>query len=415
MELVFSRKDMMSAMKMVSRAAGKSSALPVLSNVLVSAAQDPLWSMLGSSGDNGDGFYLAATDLEVGIRMKVPGRIIENGAITLPARTFASVISALSEDDVKLVTANGRARIHSEKGEFKMVGTSADEFPSMMGEVSQDAQLELTEQPKDEKEMHFLSLDSDVLGWMIRKTAFAASRDDARYFLNGVHLSLKSEGDGTMLRMAATDGTRLAVAGVAIEEALENEVGAIVPNRAVKELEKLAASSDEMRIGLQENRIVFDAGDTALVSALLEGQFPDYQQVIPDGSKTNLKVDTGHLLTVIKRISQVSNPKLPCVKLETTGNRMKVSASSVNVGDGCEEMDVGSPTTRKKKDLGSPSAREKKDGDDVAIAVNGRYMMDALRVIDTQETLIGIDSEVKPIVIKPSSGDHLCILMPVRL
>ena len=408
MELVFSRSDMSKAMKMVGRAAGKSTALPVLSNVLISAAQDPLWNVSESSR-NERGIWLAATDLETGIRTRIPGQIIEGGAMGLPARTFARVISALSEDEVKLVTSDGKVRIRCHNGEFKIAGTSADEFPSLMGELNHGVQLELTEGAKDEKETHFLSLDSDALGWMVRKTSFAASRDDARYFLNGVHLCLKSEGDGTLVRTAATDGTRLAVAGMMIENPLEKDLGspsarkkkeeveAIIPNKAVRELERLTRSSDEMKIGLQESRIVFDAGDTILVSKLLEGEYPNYQKVIPDGSGINLKADTGHLLAVIKRISQVSDPKLPCVKLEIAGNRMKVSASSANVGDGCEEMDV------------------EKQGDDIEIAVNVRYLMDALRAIDTQETLIGIDSEVKPIVIRPSLGDHLCVLMPVRI
>ncbi len=405
MELVFSRKDMAKAIKMVGRVAGKSSALPVLSNVLISAAQDPLGNLSSSSGSNGDSIYLAATDLEIWVRTRIAGQIMENGAILLPVKMFTSVINALSEDDVTLVTSSARARICSQKGEFKMVGTSALEFPSLMGEVSQDAQLELTEQPRDEKEMNLLSLDPDVLKWMVRKTAFAASKDDTRYFLNGVHFSLKSEGDGTILRMAATDGTRLAVASALMDVAIaysptarkEKEIEAIIPFKAVRELEKLSVSSDVMKIGLQDNRIVFDAGDTALISTLLEGQYPDYQKIIPDGSMINLKADTGELITVIRRISQVSNPKLPCVKLEIEGNGMKVSADNPYVGDACEEMDI------------------EKDGDDVAIVVNVRYLMDALKAIDTQETLIGIDSEVKPVVIRPFSGDHLCVLMPVRV
>ena len=404
MELVFSRSDMTQAMKRASRATGRSSGLPVLSNVLI-VTHDPLWNISDNSQNNGNGIYLAATDLEMGIRMKILGQVIEQGAITLPVKTFASFINALSEDDVKLVSANGRAKIHSKKGEFSMVGASADQFPSLMGEVSQDAQMELTGQLKDEKETHFLSLAPDALKWMIRKVSFAASRDDGRYFLNGVHFSLKSEGDKTLLRMAATDGTRLAVASMVVEKAPEKEVEAIIPNKAVRELEKLAVSADSVKIGLQDNRMVFDAGDTALVSKLLEGEYPDYQQVIRDKSVINLKADTGDLISVVRRISQVSNPKLPCVKLEISGNRMKVSAESPYLGDGCEEMDI------------------EKEGDDVKIAVNVRYLTDALRAIDTQETLVDIDSELKPMVIRPShnsdqgqtSGEHLCVLMPVRL
>jgi len=410
MELIFSRSDMAQAMTMASRATGGSSGLPVLSNVLI-VTHDPLWSMSDSSQNNGNSIYLAATDLEIGIRMKIQGRVVQQGAITLPVKTFASFMDALSEDDVKLVSTNGRAKIHSEKGEFSITGASADQFPSLIGEVSQNAQLELTGQPEDEKETHFLSLAPDALKWMVRKVSFAASRDDGRHYLNGVHFSLSSAEDKTLLRMAATDGTRLAVASMALEDLgspsarKEKEVEAIIPNKSVRELEKLDVSSDAVKIGLQDNRMVFDAGNIALVTTLVEGEYPDYQQIIREKSVINLKADTGELITVIRRISQVSNPKLPCVKLEIAGNRMKVSADNPYLGDGCEEMDV------------------EKKGNDVTIAVNVRYLMDALRAIDTQETLVDIDSELKPVVIRPSlrssqgqaSGEHLCVLMPVRL
>ena len=400
MELVFNRKEMAQAMGIMIRAVGKASALPILSSVLISAAQDPLWNMFGDSGNNGDSIHLAATDLETGIRARVTGQIKQEGAIALPAKTFADIVRALSEDEVKLTATNGKARIQSQNGEFKMVGIPADEFPSLMGEVRQDKQLELTEQPADEKGIDFISLDSHALGQMVRRTAFAASRDDARYFLNGVCLSMKSEGGDTLVQMAATDGTRLAVASMMIEQFMEREIEAIIPIKAVRKLEKLATSpesSEEIKMGLQEDRIVFDAGDTALVSRLVEGDYPNYQKVIPDSAGINLEVDTEHLLAAARRMSQVANPKLPSVRLELEGNRMKVSASSAIVGDGDEEMNVDN------------------DGGDVTIAVNVHYLMDALKAVDSQETLMGIESAVKPMVIRPSTGGHLCVIMPVRL
>ena len=111
MELVFSRKEMAQAMKMISRATGNSTVLPILSSVLISAAQDPLRDAIGNTNNNGDGIYLAATDLETGIRMIVPGQIKQEGAMVLPARAFADIVRALSEDEVKLVVTNGKARI----------------------------------------------------------------------------------------------------------------------------------------------------------------------------------------------------------------------------------------------------------------------------------------------------------------
>lgn len=201
---------------------------------------------------------------------------------------------------------------------------SAREFPSLMGEPGQDAQLELTEGTRDEKEIHFLSLAPDALGTMVRKTAFAASRDENRYFLNGVHLSIRKGGS---VRMAATDGTRLAVASVTTEESLEDEVQAIIPSRTVVELERLTMCSDVAKIGIEGNRIIFHMSDTALVSALLEGDYPDYERVIPAQSKINLKADTGHLLSATRRMAQVADPKLPCVRLEVKETKLKVSAN----------------------------------------------------------------------------------------
>jgi len=195
MELVFSRKDMVRAMQMVGRAIGRSSILPVLSHVLVSAGRDPLYLWDTSEGLNGD--RVAATDLEVGIRTTIPGQITEDGAIAIPARTFASVVNALAEDEVRMTASDGRnVRICCGKGDFKITGMPAHEFPSLIGDTGQDAQMELTTVPEEKKETYLFSLGSDVFGRMLRKTSFAASRDEDRYFLNGVHLSLKDGGAG---------------------------------------------------------------------------------------------------------------------------------------------------------------------------------------------------------------------------
>ncbi len=400
MELVFSRRDMTKAMGIVSRTAGRSSGLPVLASVLISAARDPLWDILGANGDGDESIYVATTDLEVGIRTRIPGRVIETGGIALPAKEFASVISALSQDDVKLTTSGDKASISCGKGEFRIAGIPAEEFPSMMGRLSHDAQPELICQPGDRKDIQFLSMDPDVLSTMLRRTSYAASGDERRPFLNGVYLSMRNNGSqdrGIEVQMAATDGVRLAMASATIEGDLGRDTGIIIPSRSVSQLEKLTERSDAVKIGFQENRMLFCMGDTVLVSALLEGEYPDYARVIPAESKISLKADTSHLVSALKRMAQVADPKLPCVSLEAKGSRLKVSASSVQVGEGSEEMDV------------------EKDGDDIQVALNARYLVEALNTIDSQETLLWIDSESNPIVIKPCSGEYLCVLMPVRV
>jgi DNA polymerase-3 subunit beta len=398
MEIVFSRRDMSKAMGIVSRTAGRSSGLPVLASVLISAARDPLWDILGATGDGDDSIYLAATDLEVGIRTRIPGRVTENGGIALPAKEFASVISALSQDDVKLTTSGGKARISCGKGEFRIAGIPAEEFPSLMGQLNREEQPELIGQQEDRKAIHFLSIEQGVLGTMLRRTSYAASRDERRPILNGVYLSMSSNGSqGSEVRMAATDGVRLAVANATIEGTPGKDTGVIIPSKSVSQLEKLTDSSDAVKIGFQENRMLFCMGDTVMVSALLEGEYPDYSRVIPAESRISLKADTSHLLSALKRMAQVADPKLPCVRLESKGSRLKISASSAQVGEGSEEMGVG------------------KQGDDIQVALNVRYLVETLNAIDSQETLLWIDSEIKPVVVKPASGEYLCVLMPVRV
>jgi DNA polymerase-3 subunit beta len=400
MELVFSRRDMTKAMGIVSRTAGRSSGLPVLASVLISAARDPLWDILGATGDENESIYLAATDLEVGIRTSIPGGVIENGGIALPAKEFASVISALSQDDVELTTSGDKAMISCGKGEFRMSGIPAEEFPSLMGKLNREEQPELIGQPEDRKDIQFLSIEPGVLGTMLRRTSYAASRDERRPILNGVYLSMRnngSQGSEMQVQMAATDGVRLAVASAAIEGTPGKDTGVIISSRSVSQLEKLMDRSDAVKVGFQGNRMLFCMGGTVLVSALLEGEYPDYSRVIPAESRICLKVDTSHLLSALRRMVQVADAKLPCVRLEAKGSRLKVSASSAQVGEGNEEMDV------------------EKDGDDIQITLNARYLMEALNAIDSQETLLWIDSEIKPIVVKPASGEYLCVLMPVRV
>jgi len=201
--------------------------------------------------------------------------------------------------------------------------------------------MELAAVPEEKKETYLFSLSADVLGWMIGKTAFAASRNEDRYFLNGVYLSLRkrngaSEGSKTLVKMAATDGVRLAVASTMTEEATPEDVegeGVIIPNRAVSELRKLAEGSGTIKVCLHGNRISFEipayAGtNTTLVSVLIEEDYPDYGRAIPEKTSINLKVDTGRLLSATRRMAQVANPKQPYVKLEAKGARLRVSARS---------------------------------------------------------------------------------------
>ena len=402
MELIFGKEDVAEAMKAVSKAVGKSP-IPILTNVLISAAYDPLPDLLKATQETDNGIYLAATDLEIGIRASVPGQVIEGGAIALPAREFASIVRETSHKDMRLVTKpDGKARIECGSAQFRIAGLPADEFPSLIPASDSETQPELMGNAKDKVEPPSISIDSGRLASMIGMTSFAASRDEMRHFLNGIHLSLRNDNEGSesgcLVTMAATDGTRLAVATARAEGKAEEDRGVIIPIKAAAQLRNMLPGSDAVKISIHDSRIAFEAGDTILVSRLIEGEYPDYAKVIPEESGIKLTIDTQRLLSVCKRVATMANPKLPGVKIEATGEILKMSSSTPEYGEAYEEMQI------------------RKEGDDVEVALNVRYLMDALRVIQTEEMIVGIEAPLKPMLIKPvCDNGYLYVLMPMKV
>jgi DNA polymerase-3 subunit beta len=236
---------------------------------------------------------------------------------------------------------------------------------------------------------------------MIQMTSFAVSRDEMRHFLNGINLSMENgdeNGSRCLVNMAATDGTRLAVASCVVEDKAVKDKGAIIPIKAAAQLRSILSRSDQVRICLHDSLITFEIGNIILVSRLIEGEYPDYAKVVPAGKGIKLTMNTQRLFAASRRVVTMANPKLPGVKMEAMGDVLKMSSSTPEYGEAYEEMEI------------------KKEGDDVEVALNVRYLMDALRVIQTEETTMEIEAPLKPVLIKPADGNgYLYVLMPMRL
>jgi len=404
MELVFKKEDMMDAMKTVSRAAGDSY-IPILSNVLISTARDPLPGLLKPETDGDDGIYLAATDLEIGIRASVPGQVIEGGAVTIPARKFAAMVKEMPGSDVHLVaTASDRVNIDCGPARFRLAGLPADEFPSLIPEVNPESQPELIEATENKEELSFASINAEKLAAMIQRTsAFAASKEETRYFLNGIHLSLNpcDEG-GCLVTLVATDGKRLAVTKTKAEGSVEKEKGAIILIKAMEHLKSMLQGSDisdMVKISLHESRVIFDMDDTILASRLIEGEYPDYSQAIPAENNIKLTIVTQRLLSVARRVATMAYHRTPCVKIEVIADTLRMSSATPEFGEAQEEMLI------------------KKEGDDITIGLNVLYLMDALKAIVTEEVAVEMSAPLKPVVVKPAGNDdyHLSVIMPIRI
>jgi len=237
-------------------------------------------------------------------------------------------------------------------------------------------------------------MDASALLMMIQQTSYAASREETRFFLNGVHIHFKEK----QVKMAATDGKRLAVATANLDDTITEEKQGIIPTKAVERLKDMLLSSTIVKICVDSNRVIFDTGDITLVSRLIEGEYPDYEKVIPSENGIRLTMETQRLLSIVKRIGTMANPKTPGLMMETIGDVLKVKASTPEYGEGYEETQV------------------KKEGNDIAIGLNANFLMDILKATDRDEVVFSMSDPLKPVLMKPVGNDgYVCVIMPMRL
>jgi DNA polymerase-3 subunit beta len=391
MELIFEKEQLWEAMQVVGNVAASRNTLPILANVLIRAMDDQI--------------QLAATDLEVGVKFVVNGQIVEPGSITVPAKKLADIVRELpslgspsvkdSDESVKVklaTLANDRVEIDCEKAKFRIVGLADEEFPPLP-ELGDD----------------FLTLNSDILCRMIQKTVFAVSTEETRHFLNGVYLRVTSDS----LTTVATDGKRLAVAKQQLSDspsAEKQDFGVIIPTKAVNNILRTFTDGEDVKIALLENQIVFATQSMTLISRLIDGEYPDYEAVMAPAMNNEIKMTTNaeHLLSVVRRVSLLANPKTPSIRMESKSDgsnasaELRVSASTPELGEAQEQMQV------------------KLEGGNIEIAFNARFVMDVLRNIGSEEVLLKFRDSLSPVLATPSEEDehghdYMCVIMPMRL
>ncbi|MGB9596597.1 MAG: DNA polymerase III subunit beta [Candidatus Poribacteria bacterium] len=373
MELIFDKEELWKGMQMAGNVAASRNTLPILSNVLLKTL--------------GDRIHLAATDLEIGLKCLINGEIKEPGSITVPAKKISDIVRELpsvtdSNEPTKVrisTLSNDRVEIECERAKFRIVGLPDDEFPPLP-EIGDD----------------FLTISSWTLSQMIQKTIFAASTEETRHFLNGIYLHV----NGDIMKMVATDGKRLAVARHQLDEPLKQKIGIIIPIKTVNNITRIFTEDEVVKITLLENQVLFSTPNITLISRLIEGEYPDYEAVINPVLKNDivLTARTEHLLSVIRRVSLLANPKTPSIRIESSNGELNVSASTPDLGEAQEQMQV------------------KTEGGKIEIAFNAKYVMDVLRNVETEESVLKFRDSLSPVMIAPAeSDDYLCVIMPMRL
>ena len=365
MELTFEKHDLLHALQILQSVASGRNTLPILSNVLIQATDGNI--------------ECVATDLEVGIKIKVEGAIQEDGAITVSAKKLADIVKELPEDKtIHLVTtANDRVEITCGDGVYKIIGLSDEEFPQL---PSVDG--------------HSLTIDGETLRAVIRRTEFAAATEDVRYYLNGLYFSFLED----KTEVVATDMTRLALAQCEPFETPENVDGFIVPLKAVKEIERTFAESDKVDISILENQILLADEKATLTTRLVEGDYPKYQALIPESATGRAVVSKEQFLQASRRVALLSNPKSYAICLEISTEQIHLSTNTPELGEAHETISVESCNGRER------------------IGLDARLLIETLSHIETESVAIEFTSAVTTVAFKPVGEEgHICLIHPMRL
>ncbi|MBM3246298.1 MAG: DNA polymerase III subunit beta [Candidatus Omnitrophica bacterium] len=336
--------------------------LPILSNILIEA--------------QGGNLRLTATDLDIGISCAVPVDIQEAGAITMPAKRFADIIKELPSGVVSVaVKKNNLVLIETETCQFKIMGVASEEFPKM----------------PEFKDKQVIKLEQADLKQMFGLTAFAVSADETRYILNGILFKLTQN----TLRLVATDGKRLAVAEKKLKQNIDKELQIIVPIKAIQELNRSLRDEGELMLVLGNNQILFELEGVVIISRLIEGEFPDYRQVIPPVSESKLKVNREQFLLAVRRAALLSTPDYQAVKLEVFKNKLVVSKSTPDIGESREEVAI------------------EYAGKEIAIGFNPAYLIDVLKNLALDAVEFELTDTEKPGVLRVDG--YIYIVLPMRL
>jgi DNA polymerase III subunit beta len=375
MKVTCAQADLAAKLSLLSRAVPSNPTHPVLGNVLLVAESDRLG--------------LAVFDLSLGMQIWIPAQAEETGTITLPARFLNDIVSRLPNADVEIVAVETSVTLSCGSGNYQMQGLGAEEFPEL-------PQLEESEP---------LRIPAGILLEGLQGSLFAASSDESKQVLTGLHLSTKADS----LEFAATDGHRLAIANTWSEtmavEAVAEVLAVTVPAKALRELERMLGKAEtELSIQFDKTQVVFEftteQGSAKLTSRLLEGQYPAYQQLIPRKFERQATIERQLLISGLERIGVLAAQKNNVVKLvlDSASQQVHLSAEAPQLGSGQESLAA------------------QISGDDLEIAFNVKYMIDGLKSMSGSEVQLQLNSATSPAVLSPLAGTKLTyLIMPIQI
>lgn len=366
MKFLCTQENLSQGLSIVSRITGKNVSLPILNNILIKAEHGLI--------------QFSATNLELAIVQTVRGKIEEEGVLTIPGRVIAEYVSLLEKNETITVSSEGaQIVLTSQRAKTKIHGLPAEEYPLI---------------PPVNKEKQF-QCSGPALRDALSGVVFAAATDDARPEISGVYFQCENGS----LTLAATDSYRLAEASVPLQEKGDKKTIAIVPTQAVQELLRVLGPEEEVvRFALAENQIVFSYQDTELLSRLIDGQYPQYEQIIPTTHETEARVRTDAMTKAVKSASLFTRPGIHdlTVTLDPKKGVIVFEAANTNIGENRQEIDA------------AVTGREN------SIVFNTRYLLDGLSALGPGDVVLRVTNAASPGVFRRDAGEYAYIIMPIK-
>lgn len=370
MEFQIEKKNFFKSLTILQGIAERRSSIPALSNILMESDKNQI--------------RLTTTDLETTIISHVPCTVKKEGKISASARKLYEIIRELPDAEISLQgMENHWAKITCENAVFNLSGLDPMEFPTLPSYSEED----------------LIVIKSFDLREMIEKVIFAASTEESRYNLNGIFFEGTSSGDKNLARMVATDGHRLALIERESPEFSGIKKGSIIPKRGLNEVKKIVSENPgEIRISLTENSFVLKVSSFIIIIRLIDGEFPDYKQVIPSENDKTIKLNNREFSSCLRRVSTISSDRVEGINFTFKKGSIELYSSSQDIGNATEVF----PSTY--------------DGIELKMGFNARYILEALNAIDEDEFVIQLKDETNAAIIKPvTEQNSLYVIMPMRV
>jgi len=372
MKFIIRKEDLYNGIKIVERATSQKAVQPVLYNILIEAL------------DNNT-VKLTATDLVLTVVTSVDAQVEQTGKITLPAKKLNEIVSKLGNELVTIDMEEGGTTVNitCRKSKFDIIGISASEFPP-----------EVTNYEMDESKCFDVELKPFLKA--IRQAGFAAASYEVSNLLSGIVCDFSNG----VLEIASTDGNRLARVREKLNSDIAEQIQLIIPSRTLNEFMKMGALIDDetIKICKDKSTIVLKTEKTLTISRLLEGQFPKYNQLIPTESPKQAIINVSQLISALERVSVMVNDKTSIVKMLFADNELTLSADTPDSGKSEDKIDI------------------QYTAEELLIAFNYKFVLDALRIIESEEVVIGLNASLSATVLKPNSDDDfICLIMPVQI